>query len=199
LQFSSCFQSIKINGNHSKKKTFTYSEKSEEKRTEYLKELEKIPENKRVYVDESGCNEWYGREYGYAPRGKKIEDVKRGRKFGRINVISGYCDGEIFAPKTYKNTSDSAFFEDWFEFELLSVVPCGYTIIMDNASFHRKKVLAKIALRYGVNLIFLPPYSPDFNPIEKFWANLKKWLRKNIPFYSAISIAILKFCVRFLS
>jgi transposase len=79
-----------------------------------------------------------------------------------------YCCGKTIAPRTYGHTTDAAFFEDWFEFDLLSVVPCGHTVIMDNASFHRKKALREIAERYSVKLLFLPPYSPDFNPIEKF-------------------------------
>ena len=52
-------------------------------------------------------------------------------------------------------------------------------IIMDNASFHRKDALYKIASRHGVGLLFLPPYSPDFNPIECAWANFKKWWSYN--------------------
>jgi transposase len=131
-------------------------------------------------------------------RGVKVEDTKRGRRYARTNVISGYCVRETLVPKTYKNTTNSLFFEDWFEFDLLSVVPCGHWVIMDNASFHRKKKLREIADRYGVNLLFLPAYSPDFNPIEKFWANLKKWLRKNIANFDALQLAILYYCVRFL-
>lgn len=149
-------------------------------------------------MDESGCNNYYQREYGYSPRGVKIEDVRRGRKFGRENVISAYCCGKILAPRTYSHNANAVFFENWFEFDLLSIVPCGSTIIMDNARFHRKKALQNIATRYGVKLLFLPPYSPDFNPIEKFWANMKKWLSKNIAFFPSLSSAIIAFCVRFL-
>ena len=98
-------------------------------------------------------------------RGVKVEDTKRGRRYQRTNVVAGYCAGETLAPKTYKRTMNSALFEDWFEFDLLSVVPCGYTVIMDNARFHNKKRLRIIAGRYGVHLLFLPPYSPDFNPM----------------------------------
>lgn len=158
-----------------------------------------MPEHKRVYVDESGCNEFYQREFARAIRGVKIEDVRRGRKFERTNIIAGKCGDEVFAPKTYKHTTNGSFFNDWFEFDLLSMVPCGYTVIMDNASFHSKKRLQKIANRYGVHLLFLPPYSPDFNPIEKFWANLKQWLRDSLPQFSSLSLAILSYCVRFIS
>jgi transposase len=65
---------------------------------------------------------------------------------------------------------------------------------MDNASFHPKKELKKIADRYGVHLLFLPAYSPDYNPIEKFWANLKHWLRDHLSCFDSLQAAILEFC-----
>lgn len=68
---------------------------------------------------------------------------------------------------------NSALFEMWFEKCLLSYLEKGTTIVMDNASFHRKKQLYEICSRYGYNLIFLPPYSPELNPIEKYWYVLK--------------------------
>lgn len=51
---------------------------------------------------------------------------------------------------------------------------------MDNASFHRKKILYEIAVKYGMNVLFRPTYSPDFNQIEISWANLKQLLRDEI-------------------
>lgn len=159
--------------------------------------MAEIPEDQRVYVDESGCDEYYQRERGRALRGVKVEDVRRGRKFARTNVIAAKCNGRVLAPKTYTHTTNGRFFADWFEFDLLSVVPPGYTILMDNASFHPKKELKKIADRYGVKLLFLPAYSPDFNLIEKFWANLKKWLCEYLPGYASLQIAILEYCFRF--
>ena len=51
---------------------------------------------------------------------------------------------------------------------------------MDNASFHRKKQLAEISAKHHRTLIFLPPYSPDLNPIEKFWARLKSIIRSSV-------------------
>ena len=48
---------------------------------------------------------------------------------------------------------------------------------MDNATFHRKKILIELAMKTKCNVLFLPPYSPDYNPIEKKWANMKKYVR----------------------
>ena len=149
-------------------------------------------------MDESGCHEFYQRELGRALRGMRVEDVRRGRRFGRTNVIAAKCCDAILAPKTYCHTTNKRFFMDWFEFDLLSLVPPGHTIIMDNASFHPKKELRKMADRYSVKLLFLPPYSPDFNPIEKFWANLKRWLRDFLCFYDSLHIALCARLVCFL-
>jgi transposase len=64
----------------------------------------------------------------------------------------------------------------WFKTSFIKSVPKGITAIMDNASFHPKKKLRNLARRHGIKLLFLPPYSPDFNPIEKTWANMKRGL-----------------------
>jgi putative transposase len=66
----------------------------------------------------------------------------------------------------------------------------GKTIIMDRASFHRKKQLEEACKKRGVNLLYLPPYSPDYNPVEKTWANMKKELRSTAPLHGLIETAI---------
>jgi transposase len=60
---------------------------------------------------------------------------------------------------------------------------------MDNVSFQRKQALRKTA-RGSVRLLFLPPYSPDFSPIEKTWAHLKKWLRDNASCFDTLENAV---------
>jgi transposase len=123
-------------------------------------------------------------------RGVKVQDTRRGRKFQRTNVVAGLNGKTAVTPLCYTGTTTSAVFEDWFADMLLPGVKKGSTIIMDNASFHRKSRLYELAADAGVGLIFLPPYSPDYNPIEKLWANLKRWLKDNVSRFTKIEYAI---------
>jgi transposase len=66
----------------------------------------------------------------------------------------------------------------------------GDVVIMDNARFHNKKRLKEYARAYKVAIIFLPPYSPDYNPIEHVWANLKRFLRNTAFRFESIQQAI---------
>jgi transposase len=129
-------------------------------------------------VDESGVNACLQREYGRALRGEQINGARQGNQYERVNVIGALCGGRHYAVECYSRTTNSELFEDWFENRLLKAIPKGFTIIMDNASFHRKEILRKLA-RGKARLLFLPPYSPDYNPIEKTWANMKRFLRNN--------------------
>ena len=144
----------------------------------------------RIYVDETGSDSYYYREYGYAPRGEKVFGEIAGRKFGRTNLVAAKLGNRLLAPMYYNESTDSAVFEVWFEGRFMPLLSPGYVVIMDNASFHRKEELRKIAARYQVQLLFLPPYSPDLNPIEKTWANIKRWLKSHMREYDSFEDAL---------
>ena len=130
------------------------------------------------------------REYGYAPRGEKVIASISGRKFQRTNIVAAKMGNQILAPMQYNGTTDAPLFEFWFEQWLLPCLPENAVIVMDNASFHSKDHLNLIAQKYNRRIIFLPPYSPEFNPIEKFWHILKQWLRMHIRDYVSLDNAI---------
>ena len=133
---------------------------------------------------------YFYREYGRALRGQKVEGKISGKKYERTSIVAGKCTKNIIAPLQYSGTMDSFLFEFWFKEMLLKEVPKGYTVVMDNCSVHRKPQLFKLAEKAEVNLIFLPPYSPDLNPIENFWAWLKLKLRSILHKFSNFDQAL---------
>jgi transposase len=115
-----------------------------------------------------------------------------GQKYERLNVIGAQCAGKYLAIECYKGTTNSHFFEHWFAEKLLKETPYHSTIILDNAPFHRKKELRRLA-RGKARLLFLPPYSPDYNPIEKTWANMKRFIRNKKDDFKSIDDAVIWF------
>lgn len=122
-------------------------------------------------------------------RGMIIEDTKAGIKFDRLNIIGAICNGNHYAVECYNQSTTSEFFEYWFKEFLLPAITSGSTVILDNARFHRKKELQKLA-RGKVKLLFLPPYSPDLNPIEKSWANMKQFLHNYMHIFKSVDSAV---------
>mgnify|MGYP003441220601 FL=1 len=130
-----------------------------------------------VYVDESGIDTSLYREHARAPRGKKIIERVSGRKFARQSIVAARLGDAILAPFRYTGTCDAKLFNFWLKNMLIPKLKPGQIVIMDNASIHKTDATRKLIKEAGCELIFLPPYSPDLNPIEHFWADLKKKLR----------------------
>ncbi len=119
-------------------------------------------------MDETGIDTYLYREYGYAPRGQKVNAAVSGRKYKRVGIVAAQLGKEILSPLTFSGTMDSSLFEYWFEHQLLPALPSDAVVVMDNASFHRGAKLMCVAQKRGLRLIFLPPHSPELNPIENF-------------------------------
>ena len=152
--------------------------------------MDNLPPESLIYVDETGIDQCLYREYARSPRGQKVVAKISGKKFKRTNIVAGICLGEWVAPLEYSGTTDSALFEYWFENCLLKEVNTGSTIVLDNATFHRKTILPELAKEYHCNVLFLPPYSPNLNPIEHKWAWLKRTLRKILADFDSLDHAL---------
>ncbi|MCL2855404.1 MAG: transposase [Defluviitaleaceae bacterium] len=85
---------------------------------------------------------------------------------------------------------DSALFELWFEDFFIPEIPTSSTIVLGNASFHRKSKLYPLAQKYGHKIISLPPYSPNLNQIENFWAWLKGKIKKVVHMFDDFDEAL---------
>ena len=167
-----------------------YREINKRLRSEFLEKIKEIPPSRLVYVDECGVDRYLYREYAYALRGQKVVAEISGKKFKRTNFCAGICQGKWVAPIEYDGTTNSALFEYWFEQCLLKELRPGSVIVLDNATFHRKSVLPALAAQKNCTVLFLPPYSPDLNPIENKWAWLKNRLRKVLPNFDSFDLAV---------
>ena len=104
---------------------------------------------------------------------------RRGHAKERISMVAAWCQGRVFSPWTFTGSCDAALFEVWFQSQLLPQLKPGQVVILDNATFHRKSVLSRLLETVGCWLLPLPPYSPDFNPIEHTWHQIKHHIRHN--------------------
>ena len=147
----------------------------------FRRELEKLPPASVYYLDECGVDHRRSRESGRAPRGERIYETVAGRRRERTSVIAACHHGKLVAPLTFAGTCDTAVGDAYFAQVLLPGLPPGSGIVLDNARFHQSPTPAALVAAAGCQLLFLPPYSPDLNPIEHLWAAVKTRLRQGLP------------------
>lgn len=155
-------------------------EASEEKRQRYQEEIKDIAAERLVYIDESGIEMTVCKDRGWGKKGEKLIAKKSGKYYERTNIIAGYVNNQTIAPMVFNGSCNTKLFETWVEQFLIKELKPGQVVIMDNASFHKSQKTKDLIESVNCKIIFLPPYSPDLNPIEKFWANMKRWVRSNI-------------------
>ena len=165
-------------------------ERNEELREQFRETIDSYPPYKLYYVDEMGIEEHLYREYAWSD-GIPIVEKVRGKKFKRTNAVAAKSIDKIIAPMVYDCSTDAVLFEYWFEYALLKSIPKYSIIIMDNASFHRKAKLRELSQKSDCEVLFLPPYSPDLNLIEKYWPLVKGKLRKILPQYDCFDKAFM--------
>jgi transposase len=143
-----------------------------------------LPDDAELYyADESGFEEYYSRTYGYASRGERVCGYMPGTHFGRTSVVGAINqENEFMAGFAFKGYMNGDLFCGWLEYVFVPSLknPEKSILIIDNASHHPKDKIQDVADEYGFMVIYLPKYSPDLNPIEKYWANIKNWLRLHL-------------------
>jgi transposase len=140
-----------------------------------------------VFVDESGCDKRIGfRRTGWSPLGVSPVQVARFQREQRYQILPAYTQDGIILARVFRGSTDGAVFEEFIE-QLLPF--CGRwpepksVLVMDNASFHHAERIEQMCHDAGVKLVYLPPYSPDLNPIEEFFAELKALIKRHWQIY----------------
>ena len=127
-----------------------------------------------VYLDESGFELETFRPYAWSPRGKTVHGERNACRRPRTSLIAAKCGKKLLAPVLFPGSTNSLLFNHWLEHHLLAELKTPSVLIMDNARFHKKDDVKSIVEKAGHTVLFLLPYSPDFNPIEQDFAIIRK-------------------------
>ena len=131
-----------------------------------------------IFVDECGTKTNMTRARGRARRGQRVRDHAPFRHAGTQTFVAGLRTDGLVAPWVLDGPINRAAFEAWIETQLAPTLRKGDVVILDNLAVHKSPKAAAILRAKGAWFLFLPPYSPDLNPIEMAFAKLKAHLRR---------------------
>jgi transposase len=149
-------------------------------REEFVQKLRTIPEEDLIYLDESGLSTQMTRTYARAPRGERVHDSVPGG-WKTVTLLGAMDHNGMLAAMTVEAATDEEIFLAFLDRVLCPKLREGHVVVMDNLSSHKVAGVRKKIEACGASLLYLPPYSPDMNPIEKAWAKLKQGLRDKAP------------------
>ena len=158
------------------KKTVGYKEQCREKRKAYLKQLATAQASGKtlIYLDETGFTDETFRSYGYALRGQCVQEWIPSQKTRTTTLIVAQLNNKLIAPKLVSGSCNAQRFNTWLDKELSPHLDAKSVVIMDNARIHKTRKTQALIQRCGAKVLYLPPYSPDYNPVEHKFANIKR-------------------------
>jgi len=130
-----------------------------------------------LFLDETSTQTVMTRRRGRAPRGQRVIGRVPRNHGPNVTCLMAISPTGVQAPCVFEGALDGALFVRWVEDWLIPCLAPGTTVILDNLSVHRHPGVPAAIEAAGAHLRFLPPYSPDFNPIELIFAKLKTHLR----------------------
>ena len=114
------------------------------------------------------------RTHGYAPVGARCYGTQNWHAKGRTNAIGALIGKTLLTVGLFTANITADIFTAWLKQDLIPKLPKNAVLVMDNATFHKRKDTREAIENAGHTALFLPPYSPDLNPIENDFAALKK-------------------------
>ncbi len=131
-----------------------------------------------MFVDECGVAPDLTRRYARAPGGRRAPGAVPYGRWTRLTVIGGLSLDGLVAPMSIPSACDTAVMVAFCRHVLVPALRPGQVVVMDNLSSHKVSGIREAIEAAGADLLYLPPYSPDYFPIENCWSKLKVNLRK---------------------
>ena len=148
-----------------------------QRRDWFARQLEFDP-SRLVFIDETGASTNLSRKSGRCRRGRRLRAAVPHGHYKTVTLVAGLRLRGLVAQKAFDRPINAASFEDWVEQCLVPTLSQGDVVVMDNLSSHKGPRVEQLIKAAGAELRYLPPYSPDMNPIEKAYSKLKAFLRK---------------------
>lgn len=164
-----------------KKKTLHASERDrpdvQKKRARYRRKVRKIEPKRLVFLDETGLATTMTLAYGWAPRGERAVGAIP-KSWRSTTLIAAMALDGAFAPLAFPGALDKTAFQVYAEKVLAPLLRPGDVVVLDNLSADDDAAAVRAIKRAGAEVLRLPPYSSDYNPIEEMWSKLKHRLRQ---------------------
>jgi transposase len=134
--------------------------------------------NSLVFLDESGINTGMSRLYGRGLSDERVVDYTPDVRFERTSILSSIRANGDMVPLIFEGALNGELFKEYIAKCLAPTLRKGDIVIMDNLTSHKVKGVLDPILAVGAIVVYLPPYSPDLNPIEMMWSKIKAYLRR---------------------
>lgn len=153
------------------------TEANRKRRQEFVQALGDIAPEKLIFLDESGVSTQMTRRYARGMGGARIAEGTPQGHWKILTLLGAMSTRGLLATMTIEAATDGDIFLAYLDQVLCPKLRPGDVVVMDNLSAHKVKGVRQRIEAVGAGLLYLPPYSPDLNPIEKAWAKLKQLLR----------------------
>lgn len=136
-----------------------------------------VEERRLVFIDESFCKTGMRREFAWGPRGARVTGTRPFRAWKTVSLIGAIRLGANPKLMTHPGSVTGAIFLRFVRTRLVPWLRPGDVVVMDNLNMHKMVAVRAAIEAAGATPVYLPTYSPELNPIELLWADLKRSLR----------------------
>jgi transposase len=148
-----------------------------EKRAAWAERMPGLDPDRLVFIDETGANTEMTRRYGRAPRGQRLVDAVPHGHWKTTTFVAALRSEGLVAPMVVDGAMNGDLFVAYAEQVLAPTLRAGDVVVLDNLASHKRVAAVRAVERAGGSVVYLPPYSPDLNPIEQAFAKIKARLR----------------------
>jgi transposase len=153
------------------------TEANRKRREEFIAKIRTISPERLIFLDESGITTSMTRLYARGLGGARICEATPDSRWKMLTILGALSTRGMVAAMTIEEATDGDIFLAYLDHCLCPKLRSGDVVVMDNLSSHKVAGVRECIEKCGAEVLYLPPYSPDLNPIEKAWSKLKTLLR----------------------